>query len=67
MIPAIANREPRTKRGANRQYSAILRAYRTAFNGGGSFGWDWPTLRLNWPKGFVKLQSLKSIYYNLPE
>jgi hypothetical protein len=66
MMPAIASREPRSKRGANRQYSAILRAYKRAFDGGGAFEWDWPTLRSNWPEGYAKLQTLKSVYYTLP-
>ena len=66
MMPAIANKTPKSKRGANRQYSAILRAYKTVYAGGGAFGWDWPTLRCNWPEGYAKLQALKAVYYGLP-
>lgn len=66
-MPRITKTEPRSKRGANLRYSAVLRAYKTAFAGGGAFGWDWPTLRLNWPDGFSYLQRLKAIYYRLPD
>lgn len=65
-LPKICNKPPRTKRGANRQYAAILRAYKAAFDGGGAFGWDWPTFRSNWPEGWQKCQDIKAVYYSLP-
>ncbi len=37
-------REPKSKEGALRQYDAILRSYRRDFAGGGSFGFDFPTM-----------------------
>jgi hypothetical protein len=66
-LPKITNKPPRSKRGANVRYSAVLNAYKRAFDGGGSFGWDWPTLRSNWPEAYQYLQSLKTVYYNLPD
>lgn len=66
MIPKCATKPPRSKRGANRQYSAILRAYKVAFDGGGAFGWDWPTFRINWPEAYARVQELKAVYYSLP-
>jgi hypothetical protein len=58
---------PKSKRGAYRQYCALLRAYKHAFAGGGAFGWDWPTLRLNSPEAYAKLRALIAVYPQLPE
>jgi hypothetical protein len=65
-LPKITQKPPRSKRGANQRYGAVIRAYKRAFAGGGAFGWDWPTLRLNWPEAHAYLQCLKDIYYKLP-
>jgi hypothetical protein len=58
---------PKSKRGAYRQYRALLRAYKRAFDGGGAFGWDWPTLRLNSPETYTKIEALRAVYTQLPE
>jgi hypothetical protein len=58
---------PRSKRGAYRQYRALLRAYTRAFAGGGAFGWDWPTMRRNSPETYAKLRALVAVYPQLPE
>ena len=58
---------PKTKRGCERQYQATLRAYEIAFQGGGSFGWDFHTLRLNDPATYERLRYLHDIYPSLPE
>lgn len=58
---------PKSKRGALRQRNAIIRAYKRAFAGGGSFGFDWPTFRLNWPEGFQRAVQLKLQYPYLPK
>ena len=58
---------PKSKRGMWRQYWALLNAYKRAFDGGGGFGWDWPTLRLNDPETYAKLKALQAIYPTLPE
>ena len=59
-------REPKSKEGALRQYDATLNAYRRDFAGGGSFGFDWPTMRLNAPERFEQLQRLASLFKTLP-
>ena len=57
---------PKSKRGAARQYDAILAACRRDMSGGLSFGMDWPTLRATFPERYAHIQTLKSIYKELP-
>ena len=57
---------PKTKRGAVRQYDAIMRACRRDMAGGLSFGMDWPTLRTTFPERYARIQELKAIYKGLP-
>jgi hypothetical protein len=38
-----------------------MRAYRIAFDGGGSFGCDWPTMRLNDPTTYAKLTNTPGV------
>ena len=59
-------REPKSKEGALRQYDANLNAYRRDFAGGGSFGFDWPTMRLNAPERYERAQHLASLFKTLP-
>lgn len=66
-LPKITQKPYRTKRGADRHYEAVLNAYKVAWSGGGSFGWDWPTLRANWPEGYVYLRGICDVYDQLPE
>jgi len=61
-LPAICNKPPRTPAGCDRQYRAVFNAYALAFAGGGAFGYDWPTLRINWPEGYGKLRELEAWY-----
>jgi hypothetical protein len=61
-LPAICSKPPRTPAGCDRQYRAVFNAYTRAFAGGGAFGYDWPTLRINWPEGYAKLQELEAWY-----
>jgi hypothetical protein len=58
---------PKSKRGATRQWNAILRAYRRGFAGGGAFGFDWPTMRLNSPNAYAHLMTLARLFDQLPE
>lgn len=41
---------PRTIAGADLQYRRLLRAYKLAYDGGGTFGWDSRTLAINEPE-----------------
>ena len=59
-------RDPKSKEGARRQYDANLNAYRRDFAGGGSFGFDWPTMRLNAPDRFERAQKLAAMFKTLP-
>jgi hypothetical protein len=61
MMPAICNRAPKTRAGAERQYDAVIRAYKRAFDGGGMFGWDWRTFEINWQEGYAKAQRLAQL------
>lgn len=66
-LPKICSKPPRTQRGADRQYNAILRAYIASQDGGGAFGYDWPTFRLNWPEGAQRAADLITLRRKLPE
>ena len=59
-------REPKSKEGALRQYEATINAYRRDFAGGGSFGFDWVTMRINAPERFERCQHLASLFKTLP-
>ena len=58
---------PKTKRGAVKQYWAILRAYRRTYDGGGMFGYDWPTFRLNAPEAFAHIAAIRDNFRALPD
>jgi hypothetical protein len=59
-------KDPKTKRGALRQYDAIMRACRRDLAGGLSFGMDWPTLRSTFPERYQRLKTLEEMYKDLP-
>lgn len=59
--------QPKSKRGALRQYDAILRGYRRTYAGGGMFGFDWPTLRINAPEAYARILVLREVYPKLPD
>lgn len=66
-LPKICSKPPRTQRGAWRQYHAIYREYIRSQDGGGAFGYDWPTFRLNWPEGAARAADLLTLARKLPE
>ena len=41
---------PKTIVGADQQYRRLLKAYKRAYDGGGTFGWDSRTLAINEPE-----------------
>ena len=45
---------------------ALLNSYRRDFAGGGSFGFDMPTFRLNSPDRYARFQHLKALNETLP-
>ena len=57
---------PKTKAGCERQISALINSYRRDFSGGGQFGYDWPTFRLNSPERFERVRALQKLYVELP-
>ncbi|NBU79672.1 MAG: hypothetical protein EBS50_11495 [Sphingomonadaceae bacterium] len=57
---------PKTKEGAQRQIDAILRSYARDYSGGGLFGFDMPTMRVNSPEKFKRYQVLHTLYITLP-
>ena len=59
-------RMPKTKRGARRQYNAIMAACRRDLAGGLSFGMDWPTLGANFPDRYNHLHVMNRAYKGLP-
>ena len=63
---AMTPNKPRTKEGAFRQYNALINAYRRDFAGGGLFGFDWPTFRMNDPERYARVQELRALFPSLP-
>jgi len=57
---------PKTKEGCARQMALVLKLYRQDFAGGGSFGYDWPTFRLNAPALYARVRALQALYPHLP-
>lgn len=57
---------PKTKQGCERQIAALIRSYIRDFAGGGMFGWDWPTFRLNSPERYERVRALQNLYVELP-
>lgn len=56
----------RTKEGALRQYDTVYNRYVDAFAGGGMYGWDWSTMRLNDPDAYYTLRGLLHLAAILP-
>jgi hypothetical protein len=65
LLPAICKNAPRSRAGAVRQYNAALRAYVRAFDGGGAFGYDWPTMRSNSVETFEFLRALQRAWFEV--
>lgn len=57
---------PKTKEGCSRQIDRVLRSYQRDFAGGGSFGWDWPTFKLNSPDRYQRVRDLQNLAVELP-
>ena len=57
---------PKSKEGAARQYDALIRGYVRDFAGGGLFGSDWPTFRLNSPERYERAKELLRLESVLP-
>lgn len=60
-------KQPKSQRGAYRQYRAIINACRRDMDGGGPFGMDWPTLRATFPERYARLKELENMYKDLPK
>lgn len=58
---------PKSKRGAVRQYDAIMRRVRRSLAGGLQFGLDWPTFRLTFPEDYKRICRIREIFSNLPD
>ena len=50
---------PKSRAGALRQIDRLISRYRKDFAGGGSFGFDWPTMRLNAPEIYDRIRLLQ--------
>lgn len=57
---------PKSKEGAARQFDSLIRSYRRDFAGGGAFGFDWPTFRLNSPERYERARELSRLFASLP-
>lgn len=57
---------PKTWQGASRQFHATIKLYKRDFAGGGTFGFDWTTFRLNSPALYARCMALRTIARTLP-
>lgn len=57
---------PKSKAGCERQINALINAYRRNWSSGGSFGFDWPTMRLNDPDTYRRIRDLQKLWAELP-
>jgi hypothetical protein len=62
----MPNHTPKSKQGCERQIYALIRSYRRDFAGGGSFGFDWPTFRLNSSERYARVRELQKLCAELP-
>lgn len=58
---------PKTKRGARRQYDAIIRQCLRDATGGLGYGLDMPTLRATWPDRYLRLRWIQHNMAVLPD
>ena len=56
---------PKSKAGCERQIDALLRSYRRDFSGGGTFGYDWSTFRINSPEQYERVRALQKLWLEL--
>ena len=56
----------KSKQGCERRINALIRAYQINFSGGGAFGWDWPTFKINDPDRFNQVHTLQKLWMELP-
>ena len=57
---------PKSKEGCQRQIYNLISSYRRDFAGGGMFGYDWPTFRLNSPERYDHVRALQKLWGELP-
>jgi hypothetical protein len=58
---------PKSKRGAVRQYNALINKFYREMEGGGTFGIDWPTARIFFPQECAHIDAMRSAYRALPD
>ncbi|MBK4735981.1 hypothetical protein [Noviherbaspirillum pedocola] len=58
---------PKSKRGAVRQYNALVTRFYRELDGGCTFGIDWPTARSFFPKECAHIDAMRSAFAALPD
>jgi hypothetical protein len=58
---------PKSKRGAARQYNAIMNRVHAQLRGGLQYGLDWPTFRVLYPAEAAHVIAIKAAYPKLPD
>ena len=56
---------PKSKRGADQQHRALIRAYMRTYTGGGMFGYDTRTMAVQEPELFAYLTRIERDYSGL--
>ncbi len=56
----------KSKQGCERQINALIRSYTRDYAGGGLFGFDWVTMRLNSPETYARVRELQNLWHELP-
>jgi hypothetical protein len=57
---------PKSKRGAHRQYNAIVNRWYRQLKGGTEYGIDWPTARIFFPTDCAHIDQIRAVYKSLP-
>jgi hypothetical protein len=58
---------PKTKRGALRQYNAVMNRVFRSLRGGLEYGLDWPTFYATFPDEAAHVTAIKAVYKSLPD
>jgi hypothetical protein len=58
---------PKSKRGAMRQCSALIRRAYRDMSGGLQFGLDWPTFAASYPAEAAHIRAMQEAFRSLPD
>lgn len=60
-------KNPKTRRGAQREYDTIIRLCRAELQGTLEDGFNWPKIRVSFAKHHERILELRALYKTLPK